>query len=180
MPAPSAARVATTKPNSGIGSSTVFMAQDRKQTMRRSTTAFRPSGVAAIQPMDEPRAGPQQFVERAIDIAGMKVDTGDGVAEDADVKAGTERVERGRPDAVIGGDAGDVESRDMAIAQIAEQCGPAGGMPLERGVTGLRRIVALGDDDRIGRQPQVRVKLRALGPLHAVRRPFAAERLEVA
>src|SRR5258706_15053141 len=63
---------------------------------------------------------------------------------------------------------------EIAEKRLAERC-----PPLKRRVAGPIRVVALADHDDVSRKHQLRMKLRARTPLHAVRWPLPSEGFEV-
>ncbi len=82
-------------------------------------------------------------------------------------------VERGRPDAVVGGEAADVDVGHLTRAQPVRQAGAVHRPPLEAGVG--RCVLAL-EEDRVERlRVQVGMERLAVGADHTVRRPAVDE-----
>src|SRR5204863_177496 len=128
----------------------------------------------ALSTSSDGRARGLHFLNRVGGVSGADVDARHRIVEDGDRNAGMARVEHRPEDAIVGRDAGDEEAVDMAFVKVGNQRASVGGMAVERRVTGLIVVVALADDDGVGGQLQVRMKLGAGRILDAVRRPLAA------
>src|SRR4030095_7985953 len=73
--------------------------------------------------------GSSYLVDRTSAVAGREIHRPDRIREHDDLEASAERVEDGRPNAVVGGEAADVEPTDTALLQDR-------GKPPARGVLG--------------------------------------------
>ena len=70
--------------------------------------------------------GGPHLVERAVAVARFKVDGADGVGQDLGLEAEPDGVERGRLDAVVGGEPDDDDALDAGVAQERLELGGDG------------------------------------------------------
>jgi len=118
-------------------------------------------------------SGVAHMLERAVTVSRLSVDRASRVGDDMDFVSKISRVDRRFLHAVIQRQTRNPQSADAVALELI----------IESGLAKCRITVAIGmssftNDDCVRRQPQVGVKLGALRPLNAMRRPGSAAFLE--
>jgi len=109
----------------------------------------------------------------------LGINTGDGVLKHSHLETRRQRIEHRILQAVVRGEAADVEMRDSALPQVCEERLAFRRVTFESRIARTVWVLALGDGDRGRRQTKARMKACAVSALDAVRWPGSTVRLEV-
>jgi hypothetical protein len=148
---------------------------------RRMRTTGKGSGDGLVQVVEGEEAcpGAPHLIQRPFGIARSDVDAGHRIGEDRDGEAKTQRIEGRGADAVIRGEATDIEVADTEGGKEVHEGLPGTGKGLEGRVAVPFRIAPLGDYDSPFRQTETGMKGSARGFPYAVGGPGAAVLLKV-